>query len=321
MTLVVTDRLGAELASHEMAPPISDDAFLASVDAFASAFGVPDEEREAALIFLAAVQAPVSEEYLSRREQLVERALNLLPATDNPKAQDEIVTPSLFLLRRLANFDYPLAEEGVDVAELGLAIAERVDGITGAETDRLAVWSDGLGHDDGKEALDPELNRVSQEGEIWEPYHHEAMTDHSFWGYVMSLAAGLRITVARTKYANHAKQTGKQYGEEITLDPEERRIRDFVAAADDILACLTRSNSRNRYLTENERWARVLGSLLWRFGDYAHLSDNNNPGNIAREVQEVGREYIGPRYRIEQESSGLVVVHKLGLQAIRGASQ
>jgi hypothetical protein len=296
--------------------PSTDEEFLTNVDMLAELFGVEAKQRELAMSYLKAVCPPVTQEDLAQREMLIETAVSLMATAPSLQEERAIVTPSLFLLRRLTDFDYELGEEGVDVAELADGIISRLDEIMGTATSRLPIWSDGLGHDDGKTALNPGLNEKSKKGEEWTPSDAESMKDHSAWGYILSLAAGQHITVARMKYANHAKQTSSPYGEEVNLDREERRGRDAVAAADDILACLTRSNSRNKYLPESERWNRVYASLLWRFGDFNNISARNNPETIIREVIDVGRAYISPRFKLEQESSGLVVVHRLGARVL-----
>ena len=296
----------------QIAVPETDAEFLGNVDLVAELLGVSYEDRERAITFLEAVQPPQTEEEFIRRESLVNRALELARPFATPETERTFIAPSIFLLRRLCNFDYDLAEEGVEVAELGMSNAARLSEITGVATDQAPVWSDGLGHDDGKGALDPELNSKSKRGEEWTLADIEYMKDHSPWGYIMTVAAGLSKRIAELKYSNHAKQLSPPYGEEIELDRPQRRERDSVAGADDLLAGLTRSNRLNKYVPEASRWARAYTSLLWRFGDYDYLSSTNNPDNIARELLQVGQEFVSVRYRLEQEPSGLVVVHKLG---------
>lgn len=295
----------------EFTTPRSDAEFLYNVGIVANSIDVEFKDRDQAFAYLLAVAAKdLPAEYYALEQDVVD--LGRSYGIDDGR----LVSATLFLLSRLARFDYDLANEGREVAELSLAFADRLDEITEATSDHNVIWSGALGHDSGKSALDPELNEKSKRGESWDEHDVEAMKPHSLWSFIMALAAGQPQKIARIKYANHAKQFGAQYGDDITLGTDERRERDVVAAADGLLACMTRTNSRNRYMPEAERWALVLESLLHRFNDYNHCSERNNPYSIPRELLAVGKEYVSPRYEFEEQPGGLVVVRQIGSKAL-----
>jgi hypothetical protein len=254
-----------------------------------------------------------SHEDQAQCELLLAYAENLFSDYDTPEIRNTIIEPSLRLLQRLWQFHPPLAIEAAEVAELDTQLAPAVDELTGTQTDIPKLCAAALGHDVGNMMIDPEIIRISEEGKVWTPQHMAAKKPHSFWGRVLAHVAGLPDRgVGRVIYANHAKQTGESYGQDVELDIQERLERDHLADADGGLARMTRNNTRNKGLSLEDRICQMSMDTAWRRGDYWRLSDVNNPDSIRRRVDEVRLGYVLSRYDYHQTDEGLVAVRKAG---------
>jgi hypothetical protein len=302
MPIVVT-RSSVEAITPFDSVPSNPDEYYDRIYEVAGRLGIESKTIDVALLHMTK-DTPVDEQAEQRRA-LGNYVLAQAQA-EGGSTEDLLVASSLYLYWRLAEFNSALAEEGAEVADISRPASQEVSRVLGVEIERLPLWANSVGHDDGKVALGRKLTQHSQDGKPWTNEQFEAMKDHSVWGFVLSVAAGQSLMIARTKFANHAKQEGLTYGHEAFLDNPERLIRDLTAAYDTQLACVTRTNDRNKHLGLEERIKAARANIARLVDDYKVIDEFNNPTVLARVIAESGEDYIFANYDFTKDESGIL---------------
>lgn len=190
----------------------------------------------------------------------------------------EITEPTYELLHKLEEFDHQTAVESVQALPLALTAGEvMADFYPGAAVNFPGIWAAELLHDVGKIEVGHELIDKSNEGQAWDPDDVEKMKHHPEAGGAMVRGAGLPEIVARPVEEHHHKQiSSATYGPNAELTNEERIVRDCVAVADFADAMLTRTNTRNRDMSAEERQRAIredIGLVVDDYSDADRLAD------------------------------------------------
>lgn len=217
----------------------------------------------------------LSGEHISKRsyEDLLWLATDL--AVEHEVSYD-VAAATFGLIEGIRAEDEDEARELLVCLPHALDIAHAIDTFYGgAEVDYTGVFATTLLHDIGKLRLDRRLMATSRAGNIdWGDLQRLATRPHAVLGAEFLRESGFPQGVYLPVGAHHSKQKPDCYGyPRSMLNNSERISCDAATMADFGAAMMTRTNSRNRKLSTDERLEEVRADAIYVVDDYTQAEE------------------------------------------------
>jgi hypothetical protein len=224
--------------------------------------------------------------------QLTQDYIKLLDDHETPL---ELKSKTIDLLKFMNTVDVENTEESLRGASLCLGVYNGMSDFYNTD-EQPANFQDLLIaaalHDIGKVTL-PDLVDLSHKGNYWSSDECERMKQHVLAGGRILRTAGIPERVARVTEAHHDKQGGNgAYLLGPYLTYEERRMRDAVSISDFTLAMMTRTNTRNRLLSREQRIISCRNHVELILDDYDTIAGRTISEEIIAKVIDPQIEFL-----------------------------